>query len=215
MQATVRSAQDRLQTATALLTKTAIRAPIPGFVVYREAYHAGEKRKPRIGDGVWMNQGIIVLPDTSEMVVQSKVREIDIHKLAMGQEVRVTVDAYPEPPRTGKVDLIGTLASTDERTRSAAKFFSLRVLLEGSDTRLRPGMTARVVILVDQVRNGLAVPVSAVFREAGESFCFTWDGRRAQKKKVKTGPTNNTLTVIEEGLNEGDRVYLRKPETEM
>ncbi|NQT18647.1 MAG: hypothetical protein HQ592_03000, partial [Planctomycetes bacterium] len=39
MQATVRSARDRLQTATALLTKTAIRAPIPGFVVYREAYH--------------------------------------------------------------------------------------------------------------------------------------------------------------------------------
>ena len=213
VQAAAESANDRLRAAKDLIARTAIRAPIPGFVVYREWYHAGEKRKPRIGDSVWTNQGIIVLPDISEMVAQSRIREIDIHKLAVGQEVRVTVDAYPEPPRTGMVDFIGTLAATDERTKSAAKFFSLRVLLEGSDTRLRPGMSARVVILVDEVRDQLVVPVGAVFREGGESFCFTWDGRRAHKNRVKAGPTNNVLLVIEDGLNEGDRVYLRKPET--
>jgi HlyD family secretion protein len=213
VQAAAKSANDRLRAAKDLIAKTAIRAPIPGFVVYREWYHAGEKRKPRIGDSVWTNQGIIVLPDISEMVAQSRIREIDIHKLAVGQEVRVTVDAYPEPPRTGMVDLIGTVAAADERTKSAAKFFSLRVLLEGSDTRLRPGMSARVVILVDEVRDQLVVPVGAVFREGGESFCFTWDGRRAHKNRVKAGPTNNVLLVIENGLNEGDRVYLRKPET--
>ena len=215
VQAAAKSANDRLRAAKGLMAKTAIRAPIPGFVVYREWYHAGEKRKPRIGDSVWTNQGIIVLPDISEMVAQSRIREIDIHKLAVGQEVRVTVDAYPEPPRTGMVDFIGTLAATDERTKSAAKFFSLRVLLEGSDTRLRPGMSARVVILVDEVRDQLVVPVGAVFREGGESFCFTWDGRRAHKNRVKAGPTNNVLLVIENGLDEGDRVYLRKPETGM
>ena len=215
VQAAAKSAYDRLRAAKGLMAKTAIRAPIPGFVVYREWYHADEKRKPRIGDSVWTNQGIIVLPDVSEMVAQSRIREIDIHKLAVGQEVRVTVDAYPEPPRTGMVDLIGTVADADERTKSAAKFFSLRVLLEGSDTRLRPGMSARVVILVDEVRDQLVVPVGAVFREEGESFCFTWDGRRAHKNRVKAGPTNNVLLVIENGLDEGDRVYLRKPETGM
>jgi len=211
-QAAMNSAHERLKTAEHLLRKTAVRAPIPGFVVFRESHFAGERRKPRIGDGVWMNQGIIVLPDISKMVVRSKVREIDIHKLKTGQEVCVTVDAYPEPPRTGRVDLISTLASADPRTKSAAKYFSLRVLLEGSDTRLRPGMTARIDILVDQVRDKLAVPVNAVFREGSKMFCYKWDGRRAHKKEVSVGPSDNVLIVIESGLRKGEKVCLRKPE---
>jgi len=211
-QATLKSTEERLATALELLDKTVIHAPIPGFVVYRELFFAGERRKPRIGDSVWANQGIIVLPDISRMVIQSKVREIDIHKLKIGQEVRVTVDAYPEPARTGRVDLIGTLASTDPLTKSVAKYFSLRVLLEGSDTRLRPGMTVRVDILVAEVRDKLVVPVNAVFREGAKTFCYTWNGGRAYRKEVKAGPTDGALIVIDSGLRKGDKVCLRKPE---
>ena len=209
--AAVQAAQESLRTASEQLEKTIIKAPIPGFVVYREAYLSGEKRKPRIGDSVWLNQGIMTLPDISTMVVESKVREVDIHKLKVGQEVQVTVDAYPEPAHTGIVDLIGTLASADPETKSAAKYFSLRIILNGTDARLRPGMSTRVDVLVEQVRDKLTVPVNAVFREGQRTFCYVWDGSRARQCEVKTGPSDNFCIVIESGLKKGEKVCLRRP----
>ena len=213
--AAVRAAQDRLRAATDQLNKTIIQAPIPGFVVYRESYLSGEKRKPRIGDSVWLNQGILTLPDITTMVVDSKVREIDIHKIKPGQEVKVTVDAYAEPELTGNVDMIGTLAATDPDTKSAAKYFSLRITLNGTDLRLRPGMSARIDIQVEQVRDKLAVPVNAVFREGQQTCCYVWDAQRAHRRDVKTGPSDNVLIVIEDGLKQGEKVCLRKPKEMM
>jgi len=209
--AAVQAAQDRLRAANDQLEKSIIRAPIPGFVVYRESYLAGEKRKPRIGDSVWTNQPIIVLPDISSMVVDSKVREVDVGNLKIGQEVQVTVDAYPEPVHTGRVDLKGALASADPDTKSAAKYFSLRVALDGSDNRLRPGMSARIDVLVTQVRGRLAVPVNAVFRDGSQTYCYKWDGHRAQRQEVKVGATDNSWIVIESGIGKGDKVCLRRP----
>ena len=206
-------ARENLQNAANLLDKTVVKASIPGFVVYREFYIDGVRRKPRIGDSVWMNQGIITLPDITTMIVESQVREIDIHKIKLGQEVRVTVQAYPQPVHTGRVDLIGTLASTDPRTGSASKYFSLRVVLDGSDNRLRPGMSARIGIVVDTVRDKLTVPVSAVFWENGTSCCYVSSGGGIERREVATGPADDVRVVIESGLEEGERVCLRKPDS--
>ena len=213
-EAAVQASQERLRTATDQLNKTIIQAPIPGFVVYRESYLSGEKRKPRIGDSVWLNQGILTLPDITTMVVDSKVREIDIHKIKPGQEVNVIIDAYPEPEHVGTVDMIGTLAATDPDTKSAAKYFSLRITLKGTDPRLRPGMSARIDVQVEQVRDKLTVPLNAVFREGGRTCCYVWDGSRAHRRDVTTGPSDNVLIVIEEGLKKGEKVCLRKPKEE-
>ena len=209
--AAVKAAEESLRNASEQLDKTIVKAPIPGFVVYREEYRSGEKRKPRIGDSVWFNQPIMTLPDISTMVVDSKVREVDIYKLKIGQEVHVTVDAYPEPVQTGRVDLIGALASADPETRSASKYFTVRIVLNGSDARLRPGMSARIDVLVEPVQDKLTVPVNAVFREGQRAFCYVSDGRRTSQREVKTGPTDNFYIVIENGLKKGEKVCLRKP----
>lgn len=210
-QAILAAAEERLRSAEDQLGKTIVRAPIPGFVVYRESHLSGEKRKPRIGDSFWCNQPIVELPDVTAMVVQSKVREVDIHKLKMGQEVQVTVHAYPDPVHTGAVDMIGTLASADPDTKSMAKYFHLRVVLSGEDSRLRPGMTVRIDVMVERVQEKLTVPASAIFREGSKSFCYRWNGKRAEKLEVQTGLSDNMSVIIEGGLRNGDRVCLSQP----
>ena len=205
--------RENMRVAKELLARTVIAAPGPGFVVYRETSYVGaESHKPRVGDSVYTNQPLILLPDVTTMIVESKIREVDIHKIKVGQDVQVTVGAYPEPVHTGKVDFIGTLAATDPRTKSAAKYFSLRVLLDGTDERLRPGMTARIDILVGRVEDKLTVPVSAVFREGASTVCYRVEGRRAVRCEVQTGASDEQTVVIESGLSENDRVLLRKPE---
>jgi len=204
-------AQQRVNRVRTELAKTVITAPNPGFVVYREANYGGTLRKPQVGDSVWMNHALVFLPDISKMIVESRVREIDINKVSLGQSVSVTVDAYPDPVHAGKVYHLGGLATTDPRTKSAAKYFDIRVLLDGTDQRLRPGMSCRIAIHVANVENELSVPVDAVFREGARTFCYVWNAGETKIADVRTGLTDGVHILIKDGLQEGDRVLLTRP----
>src|SRR5215510_3233767 len=90
--------------------RTSVRADVPGIVVDLEVFFGSEQRKPQVGDQVWANQPLIILPDITKMVVETKVRETDIHKVERNQKVSVRVQAYPDLALSGQVTLVGTLA---------------------------------------------------------------------------------------------------------
>ena len=92
------------------LLRCEVRAEVPGIVVYKEVFFGSEQRKPQVGDQVWANQPLIILPDISRVVVETKVRETDIHKVEKNQRVSIKVEAYPDLALTGEVTLVGTLA---------------------------------------------------------------------------------------------------------
>ena len=62
-----------------------VRARGPGLVVYRDLFFGTDRRKPQVGDEVFPNQSLIALPDASQLVVDTRVREIDLHKLTTSQ----------------------------------------------------------------------------------------------------------------------------------
>ena len=111
---------------------------MPGIVVYRDVFFGSEQRKPQVGDQVWANQPLLILPDISKMVVETKVRETDIHKVEQNQKVAVRVQAYPDLKLTGQVTLVGTLAQ-EEKERRGTKFFGVTVQVE----RVRAAAAAR------------------------------------------------------------------------
>ena len=200
----------RLELAKQQLARCEVRADVPGIVVYRDVFFGSEQRKPQVGDQVWANQPLIILPDISRMVVETKVRETDIHKVERNQKVSVRVEAYPDLRLTGAVSLVGTLAE-EGRERRGTKFFSLTVQLNESEQRLRPGMTARVEIEVEQRQQARYVPLDAVFQRDGRSIVYL-AGRRPRPREVTLGPSNADFVVIENGLVRGERVMLRDPE---
>ncbi len=216
-QAAISSAQSRIQEASAKLelakqqlARCEVRAEVAGIVVYKEVFFGSEQRKPQVGDQVWANQPLIILPDISRMVVETKVRETDIHKLERNQKVTVRVEAYPDLRLSGSVTLIGTLAQ-EERERRGTKFFSVTVQLKQSEPRLRPGMSARVEIEVQERPRALFVPLEAVFEREGRSVVYL-AGRHPRPTEVVLGPSNADFVVIEKGLARGQRVLLRDPE---
>jgi HlyD family secretion protein len=215
--AAVASAESRIQEAGAKLAlaqqqlaRTEVRADVPGIVVYRNVFFGSEQRKPQVGDQVWANQPLLILPDISKMVVETTVRETDIHKVEQNQKVSVRVEAYPALRLTGKVTLVGTLAQ-EEKERRGAKFFGVTVEVNESDPRLRPGMSARVEIQVEERSKALFVPLEAVFERDGRHVCYVAAGRRAREREVALGPSNQDHVVIEKGLRAGERVCLRDP----
>ncbi len=209
-QSKIEEASSKLALAQQQLARTEVRADVPGIVVYRDVFFGSEQRKPQVGDQVWANQPLLILPDISKMVVESRVRETDIHKVAENQKVAVHVEAYPDLKLTGKVTLVGTLAQ-EEKERRGTKFFGVTIQVNESDGRLRPGMTARVEIRVQERGEALSVPLDAVFERDGRSLAYVVRGRKVREQEVVLGPSNQDFVVVEKGLRRGERVCLRDP----
>jgi HlyD family secretion protein len=207
----IEEASAKLELAKRQLARCEVRAEVPGIVVYKDVFFGSEQRKPQVGDQVWANQPLIMLPDISHMVVETKVRETDIHKVERNQNVEVRVEAYPDLRLTGHVTLVGTLAQ-EEKERRGAKFFGVTIAINESEPRLRPGMTARVEIEVEQRKKALYVPLEAVFEREGRSIVYL-AGRHPRPREVVLGPSNADFVVVLAGLSRGERVLLREPGT--
>jgi HlyD family secretion protein len=206
----IAEAAARLELARQQLAKTEVRADVSGIVVYREVFFGSEQRKPQVGDQVWANQPLLILPDISKMVVEAKVRETDIHKVEKNQNVEVRVEAYPDLRLTGRVSLIGTLAQ-EEKERRGTKFFGVTIEVQESEPRLRPGMTTRVQIQVEKHSKVLFVPVDSVFEREGRPLVYTVGRGGLSPREVVLGPSNRDFVVVLSGLSRGERVSLREP----
>lgn len=201
-----------LQQALAELEKTTIKAPFGGIAILYETFREGRKRKPRIGDLVWQNQPLLYLPDISTMIVNTRIREVDLHKIAMAQPCSVRVDAFPDTLFSGKVSLIGMLATERFEGSIGEKYFQLTVTLDGKNNRLRPGMTARITVDSENASDLLLVPLPAVFNDGARTFCYRMAANgKFQKQAVVVGRQNEDAVEIVSGLDQGDRVSLLKP----
>ena len=202
-----------LKTAQTELERTVIRAPIPGIAVLPEAFRGGKKRKPRIGDVVWQNQPLVYLPDVSEMVVKTQIREIDLHKVGVGKSAGVFVDAYPDIRLHGQVQSIGVLAESRTESHTVDKYFQVVVLVKEGDQRLRPGMTARVDIECGKVEDALCVPIHAIFNEQNKRYCYVDIQASYEKREVSVGVQGRDWAQILSGLSEGEGITLSRPPT--
>jgi HlyD family secretion protein len=206
----IAEATSKLSLAREQLARTEVRADVDGIVVYKDVFFGSEQRKPQVGDQVWANQPLLILPDITKMVVETKVRETDIHKVEKNQRVEIRVEAYPDLKLTGEVTLVGTLAQ-EEKERRGAKFFGVTIQIKESEPRLRPGMTARVEIRVQEREKSVFVPLEAIFEKDGRTLVYVARGRRAAPREVVLGPSNADFVVVEKGLERGERVCLRDP----
>ena len=211
VQAAFENHNKRLENARKKLFKTVINAPSDGIVILYETYRDGQKRKPRVGDTVLQNQPILYLPDISTMIVKTRVREVDLHKVTIGQACDLTVEAYPDKKIKGHIAFIGALAAETGEQEKGAKYFQMTIKLTTADSDLRPGMTARVSILAAQIKNALILPVHSIFQNLDQEFCFRYEGGVYKKVIVETGRENEDFVEIVSGVHEGDWVSIVEP----
>lgn len=204
----VASIRAALEQAGMELDKTTLTAPAAGIVVLHEVFQNNQSRKPRAGDSVWQGQPLLYLPDISNMIVKARVREEDLRRVETGQKASVRVEAFPDRSFEGVVDRVGVLAMDSGREPSAGKHFQLIVNLSGHDERLRPGMTARVGIVSEQLRQVVAVPLAAVFHAAGQPVCRVETATGIVERPVRVGRSNPDWVEILAGLRPGERVSL-------
>ncbi len=194
-----------------ILTKTAgeftIRAPADGMVIYAREW-SGRKKVVGATINAW-DATVATLPDLSVMESITYVNEVDIQRIAVGQDVQIRLDADPKKALTGKVTQVANIG--EQRPNADSKVFEVRILVHESDTTLRPAMTTGNTIITATLSDAICVPLEAVHAEGARSYVYMVNGGGVVKKEVRLGVMNENDVVVLEGLQENDAVYLSLP----
>ncbi|MGB1397533.1 MAG: efflux RND transporter periplasmic adaptor subunit, partial [Planctomycetota bacterium] len=148
-----------------------------------------------------------------EMAVLIKIHEADIDKVKVGMAAEIRSDVNKTRIYNGEVTKIDSVANAgDRRWGDRVRRFSVEIQLRGSDLSLKPGTSAEVVINTGNLENVLHVPIQAVYAESGAFHCYVMTTGKPEKRSVQVGRSNESYLEITEGLSEGEKVLLYKPD---
>jgi len=198
------------------LDKCVLVAQKSGLVVYGgdDQNNYGNQEPIREGATVRERQTIITIPDLRRMSVNVKIHESYINKIKVGQKARITVDAYADKPLTGEVTVVGVLPDSQNRWLNPdLKVYLTTVTIEGTNTWLKPGMSAKVEIFVDHLDDVVYVPVQSVEPANGKQYCFVAGAfGKPERREVQVGEFNDEFIEVKKGLSENERVLLNPPD---
>ena len=198
-QRSLASAQANLDQANAKAAGRTVTAPSSGSIVELNA-----KVGATVTGGMIMGESdtsggkqCMQIADLSKMKVTVQVGEKDIAKIAVGQSANVTYPAFPDIVSQGTVTAIASVANSDSNYGGGSVTFNVDILIEAPDSRLKPGMTAEVSVVTEQLDDVVMVPTMALMTEDGEHYYVNvaTDGEGKETRRVK-------VTVVTQNDNE-------------
>lgn len=208
--------QSRHDRVVKQLAAATIRADRPGLVVY-----ASSQRRRRWGGGDRIQEGtvvnerqpLIVIPNPEALGVKVSIHESVIERVKVGQTATVKVDALPGQPVPGTISLVAHLPDPpDSWLNPDLKVYSTEIRLDTIPPQLRPGMSAKVDILVADLADVIAAPVQAVAGTAKEPVIYVMTPDGPQPRPVVLGHSNDELVEVKQGLEDGETVLLAPPD---
>jgi len=185
---------DGLAHNSSLSAVFSLTSPISGVVI---------ERNGTIGATVGSDANVFKIIDISRVWIDANVFEKDLERVRRGQEVKISVPAFPGETFSGKVILISTVVEPETRT------VKVRTEVPNSDGRLKPDMFANVQIITDLHRTAISIPQAAVLDDEGKPVVFVSEASGYQKRPVVVGIQGDGRVEITEGLQAGDKVVVK------
>jgi len=180
-----------VQLARARLDKTVIRAPFEGILGLRNV---------SVGAYVSPGQDLTSIDDIDPIKVDFRVPERMLSALSKDQRIRITVDAFPEREFEGQVYAIDPQVDVNGRS------IALRAEIPNTDGVLRPGLFARVELILSERPDALLVPEQAIVPQGGRSFIYRIVDGKAVRTEVTIGQRRDGRAEITSGLTLGDTI---------
>ena len=201
-QRSLASAQANLDQANAKAASRTVTAPSSGSIVELNA-----KVGATVTGGMIMGESdtsggkqCMQIADLSKMKVTVQVGEKDIAKIAVGQSANVTYPAFPDIVSQGTVTAIASVANSDSNSGGGSVTFNVDILIEAPDSRLKPGMTAEVSVVTEQLDDVVMVPTMALMTEDGEHYYVNVatddEGKQTRRVKVTVVTQNDNEAVV-------------------
>lgn len=193
--ARVKQMESNLELARIQLSHTYITAPYAGTIM--ELFvEEGELLIP-----FTVVTPILEMADESGMEVEAEIDEVDIGKLRLGQDVRLTFDAFKEKRFHGKIkEIFPFVATTKEQNRTVL----IKVGIDTGQEGIKVGMSTDVEVITGIAKGVLYIPTNSIVEKADGQFVFVADKGIARERRIKTGLSNWDTTEVIEGLKEGD-----------
>ena len=191
-----------------------MRATETGMVIYASSNRrwGGSRTNIEVGEDVRERELIMTITNADEMDVDVKVHETNVDKVREGQPVRVVIDAQPDKVFSGKVLKIAPLPDPQSVFGNPdLKVYSTDVSLEGVGNSIKPGMSARVEILIAQLDDVLSIPIQSVANRGGRKVCYTMNSGKSEECVIQTGAFNDRFVQVLDGIEEGQEVLLNPP----
>lgn len=184
-------AGSRLDELRITLANTRVISPVDGFVG-RRYLDPGVQVSP--------SSPIVSVVDISLVRLVVNLVEKDLRRVKPGVPAVVQVDAYPGETFKGRVARLAPVL--DPATRTA----QMEVEVPNADSRLKPGMYARVSLQTAHRENTLVVPRNAVVDQQGRRGVFLVDQQTARFTEIRTGIEEPQRVEVVSGLTEGQQV---------
>ena len=184
--------QAAVQLAQARLDKTVINAPFDGVVGLRTV---------SVGDYVSAGQDLAPLEAIRLLKADFRLPELYVSKVQLGQRIELRFDALPGKTRSGEVYAISPLVDAGGRS------ILVRALVANQDGLLRPGMFARIQLLVQEGK-ALVVPEAAIVSSGQGHLVYRIEDGRAVRTEITIGERRDGLVEVLQGLSAGDQVLI-------
>lgn len=145
----------------------------------------------------------VTVIDMGALILDIRLSEFDVMKVQAEQKVAVYVDAAGSQPVEGVVEWVSP--STDLRSQA----YGVRIKLDNSSWKLRPGMFARVSLVLDKNESAIVVPKKAIMRQGDQAYVFVIKDGSAERREVEVGMDDGEMIEVVSGLNSGEQVVIK------
>lgn len=175
----------------ALAGDTSIKAPFNGMVIAKSA---------EVGEVIDAGKPILVVAKVDRMKVKASVSEMDVRKIKVGQEVKVTIDALPGEAFKGRITQILPEVTVQSRSLVA------EIIIENPEFKIKPGMFARANITTEKHDQVVIIAKQAVIYKDNKSYVYIVEGDKSKLIPVTLGINQGQKVEIVNGVKAGDKV---------
>lgn len=198
--------RNQLVTKEKEFANTKVYADFDGQVFYPQ-----ERSTSKIEKGATVNvrQKILSFPDLNAWSLKVGIPEAMIDKVSLGQEAVASLEAVPGLTLRGRVERISAVPDSQNWFTSGVKTYTIMVdITSDTNGQLKPGMSATVEIVTDQIRDTLYIPIQAVVSNKDKHFVYLVKRGRKVLNEVEIGKYNTQYIEIMDGLKEDEELLL-------
>lgn len=187
------AAINQIERARLNLEYTKIKAPFPGVIGNFDLV---------IGQRITSGESLFKLFSTQTMNIDINILESELNSINIGNSVEIEIPAIPDEKFIGKVSRISPYIDKENRTSK------LVISIKNKDSKIKPGMFARVLIASMTYSNRILIPKDALLVRDKRNLVFTVDDSLAKWKYVDIGEKNDEFIEIINGVEVGEKVIV-------
>lgn len=192
--AKVEQTASSLELAKVQLSRTYITTPYAGIITQLFVEE---------GELLGIGTPVLQMADESEMEIDAAIDEVDAGKLRLGQDVKLTFDAFKEKRFKGQITEISPLVTT---TKEQNRTVDIKIGITVGQEGLKVGMSTDVEVITGIVKGVLYIPTNSIIEKSGGQFVYIAEKGVVRESKIRTGLSNWDTTEVIEGVKEGDGV---------